>query len=436
MGDKLIMSAKERKRKVICEDIKRGYLSVTNAAQRMGVGYRQAKRIWKKYRENGDIGLVHKSRGKASGHAYAIDFKQKILKLYEDKYLDFGPTFAAEKMTEEDKVVMNDETLRLWLLEAKLWQPRRKRKSYRQRRARREKFGELLQIDGSDHAWFGSEYPRCCLLNIVDDATGITMSQLDYGETCKVLLGTLKSWVKKYGVPKAVYVDLKNLYVSPRREVDDDVETTMNVFERVCQLLDIQIIKAYSPQAKGRVERNHGVYQDRFVKELKLKKITTIEEANDFLWKTYLNKVNRKFAKKPASEEDAHCSHKAYGDLNQIFCWEYNRKIRNDYTIRFDNEFYQLRKYQPIKLRESQDVEIHVHLNGNMSFWKNDYRLAYKKIKEPEPKEPEAKKESDYTSAERSAIARSNKHKSPWNQYNPKWIKNRKRPDERQLIKT
>ncbi|MDQ2995031.1 MAG: hypothetical protein M3R00_08865 [Pseudomonadota bacterium] len=144
--------------------------------------------------------------------------------------MDFGPTFAAEKMEEYDNVSINDETLRLWLLGANLWQKQRKRKSYHKRRMRSKRFGELLQIDGSDHQWFGPNHPRSCLLNIVDDATVETMSQLDHGETCQVLLSTLRAWVKKYGVPKAVYVDLKNVYVSPRRKVDDDIETTMNVF--------------------------------------------------------------------------------------------------------------------------------------------------------------------------------------------------------------
>lgn len=422
MGDLLIMSAKERKRKVILEDFKRGLISLKEAAPRMGVGYRQAKRIWKIYGQQGDKGLIHKSRGKPSSHAYSASFKERVLALYQEKYWDFGPTFAAEKLAEDDKILINDETLRLWLLEATLWQKKRKRKSYHKRRDRRERFGELLQIDGSDHAWFGPDQPRCCLLNIVDDATGITMSQLDKGETCRVLLSTLLGWVIKYGVPKAVYVDLKNLYVSPRREIDNDVETTMNVFERVCSLLDIEIIKAYSPQAKGRVERNHGVYQDRFVKELRLKKIKTIEEANKFLRNSYLKKINKKFAKEPALLDNAHCSTEAYGDLDQIFCWEYKRQIRNDFTLRFDNEFYQLDKKQETKLRPKDNIIIHVHLNEKMSFWKNKYRLSYKKIKERKVVEQAIKKPSQYNSMDRSANAKKHKHKSPWSQFNREWL--------------
>lgn len=423
MEDFLIMSSKERKRKVILEDVIQGRISLKDACPRLEVGYRQAKRLYKAYRSLGDAGIVHKSRGKPSGRTHPPSFKGKVLTLYEDKYMGFGPTFAAEKMAEDDKVYINDETLRLWLLDENLWQKRRKRKGYRKQRARRARFGELLQIDGSDHHWFGKSYRRCCLLNMVDDATGTTMAQLDQGETCYALLRTFLMWVKKYGVPKAVYVDLKNVYVSPRREVDDDVETTMNVFERVCRLLNVAIIKAYSPQAKGRVERNHGIYQDRFVKELKLKNIRTIDEANKYLIKSYLPKINKKFAKKPFSTEDAHCHHKVYGDLNQIFCWEYHRQIRNDFTIRFNNEYYQLSKNQPVRLRPKQNVVVHVHLDGKISFWKDDHQLNHKKLKKLKPIETISPQKKIITSAERSAISRKNKTKTPWGQFNHNWLK-------------
>ncbi len=423
MGDYLIMSAKERKRKMILEEIRNGLLTLVDAAPRMEISYRQAKRVLRRYRRYGDKGLVHKSRGRRSSHAYSEVFKDKVLNIYQEKYLDFGPTFAAEKLLEEEKIKVHSETLRLWLLEAKLWCRHRKRKDYRQRRERRECFGELLQIDGSDHAWFGDNYPRCCLLNIVDDATSTTLSQLDYGETCKVLLSTFKWWVERYGIPKAVYVDLKNLYISPRRNIDNDIEITMNVFERVCHLLNVKIIKAYSPQAKGRVERNHGIYQDRFVKELRLRNITTIDVANKFLKKSYLDKINQKFAKEPICNKDAHCPAKVYDDLDQIFCWEYVRQIRNDFTIRFNNNFFQLEKQQSIRLQAKQKIVVHVHLNGDISLWNNGHQLNYKQIDKPVR---EIKHKIGISSMQQSKIAKANKHKSPWSQFNPNWLKSNK----------
>lgn len=420
-GGHLVMSKKERKRKVILEDVKKGLISLKDAALRMEVSYRQAKRIMKRYRQQDDLGLVHASRGKESGRAYPAEFKNRVLKIYQEKYFDFGPIFATEKLLEEEKITISDETLRLWLLNANLWCHHRRRKSYRQRRERRKNFGELLQIDGSIHAWFGKEYPHCCLLNIVDDATGTTMAQMDEGETCYVLLSTLKRWIEKHGVPKSVYVDLKSLYVSPRRLVDSDVEITMNVFERVCRLLDIEIIKAYSPQAKGRVERSHGVYQDRFVKELRLRNITTIEKANEFLQTDYLDKINTKFAHPAAG--NAHCSARAYGDLEQIFCWEYTRQIYNDFTLRFENNFFQIEKQAAVHLHIKQQVFVRIHLNGSTSIWAGENKLSYKKIDKP-VKLPYQRK--GINSSLCSEIARINKHKTPWSQFNPGWLKEKK----------
>jgi len=414
MGECLIMSVKELKRKSILEGVVGGRLSLQDAGSRLGVSYRQAKRIKRRFVNEGDVGLVNRSRGRASSHKYPLVFKDQVLALYRSEYMGYGPTFVSEYLEENRGIKINAETLRLWLLEANLWVRQRKRKRYRQRRERRECFGELLQIDGSDHPWFGEDKPRSCLLNMVDDATGRTMSQLDSGETCKVLLSTFRMWVERYGVPKAVYVDLKNIYVSPKG---------FNAFERVCYLLNVKIIKAYSPQAKGRVERNHGVYQDRFVKELKLKNITTIEEANAFLIASYLDKINKKFAKEPKSKVDAHCPVKAYGDLDQIFCWEYERRINNDFTIAFNNEFYQLAKEQAVKLRPKQKITVHIGLDSVVSLWQAESKLSYKKIAPP-VKIVLPKKEFD--SFQCSKNSRTNRHRSPWSQFNPLWLKGKR----------
>lgn len=425
-GDYLIMSSKELKRKAVLEKVIEKTLSLADAAQKMEVSYRQAKRIIRKYRQAGDRGLIHANRGKPSSRAYAAEFKNKVIKIYQEKYFDFGPTLAAEKMQEDDAIIINPETLRLWLLWANLWCHKRHRKKYYQRRERKQRFGELLQIDGSIHHWFGNNHPSCCLLNIVDDATGITMSQLDTGETCYVLLSTLKLWIEKYGIPKAVYVDLKSLYVSPQRLTNPDVEITANVFERVCHSLNIEIIKAYSPQAKGRVERNHGVYQDRFVKELRLRNITTIEEANVFLKIVYLDKINNKFARQPAIAENAHYPIQAYGDLDQIFCWEYRRQIGNDFTVRFNSEFFQLGRQSAMRLLPRQSVIIHIHLNGSISIWHNNLKLDYKKLEAMQIPKKTVYQCKGYDSMRRSRDARANKHKTPWSQFDPTWLRHKK----------
>ena len=387
----------------------------------MVVSYRQAKRIWRRYKEEDDIGLVHKNRGKPSARSFDQKNKKIILQLYQEKYNDFGATFAVEKLAEDDNYILSRETLRQWLKAANLWIPRRKRKSYRQYRERRAGFGEMLQIDGSDHRWFGQETERCCLLDIVDDATGKTFALLDTGETTLVLLKALKRWIELYGVPESVYVDLKNVYISPSglKSSNDDEEPkpqeSWSVFEQVCKRLNIRIIKAYSAQAKGRVERKHGVFQDRFVKELQLKNIKTIEKANEYLEGRFLNDINNKFSIAPKDSKDRHRDVKQYGDLDQIFCWEYNRTVHNDWTLQFKNKHYQLDKNQPLLIRPKQHIIIHEHLDGNISLWFKGQSISFKLLEQyikPIVKSKPAPKV--YSSAQRSKNSRENKRKTPW----------------------
>lgn len=429
--DMLIMSKRERKRKVILEDVIKGRISLKDAAPHLGVSYRQAKRQLSKYRALGDAGLVHGNRGKAPKSRYKADFKEQILRLYNEEYSGFGPTFAAEKLLERNNLSINRETLRLWLLETGSWKRRRKHKEYRKRRDARKHFGELLQIDGSDHHWFGKNRGRACLLNIVDDATTKTLSQLAKGETVEVLLKTFHWWIERYGVPKAVYVDFKNIYISQGRNKDGERVKLMNTFERVCALLDVEIIGAQSPQAKGRVERNHAVYQDRFVKELQLRGIKTIEEGNVYLREEYLDKINQRFEKQAASKEDAHCSVKAYGDLDQIFCWVDKRCVQQDWTFRFENRFYQIEMPRSRGVKPKDEIEIRRHLDGRFSYWYGETRLNVKTLQErPKRTIETAKSKGDKAGEPKQKRAK----KSPWRQFNPNWIKRKKSATPRQQV--
>jgi hypothetical protein len=425
MGDKLIMSAKERRYNEIFAQVLRGYLNLTDCATRLSISYRQTKRLWKKYKIYGAAGLIHANRGKQSGRAKPEGFKKTIINVYREKYQEFGPTLAAEVLYEEDGLDVHPETLRLWLKSEGLWSLHRRRKSYRQKRMRRESFGELLQIDGSIHAWFGENKPHSCLLNIIDDATGITFSQLDSGETTKVLLITLKKWIEKYGIPNAVYVDLKSVYISNQRlkTADDDskVEDSWSVFQRVCKGLGIKIIKAYSPQAKGRVERNHGVYQDRLVKMLALKNITTIEAANYYLEKEFINKLNQKFAVKAQSTQDLHREIAGY-NLERIFCWEYQRQVKNDWTIQWQKRHFQIEKTNSALIRPKHKILVCKSLEDEISLWYKDERLQFKKL-ESKPALIKIKEKRYYTSEMRSKFAKQNKSKTPWGQFNTTWLK-------------
>ncbi len=431
MGDNLIMSRKERQRKAILELILNGHITRLDGAKRLGISYRQIKRIIACYLKEGDAGLVHKNRGKPSGCAYSAEKKQKIIKLYEEKYMDFGPTFAAEKLLEEDGMEVNPETLRLWLKSCDLWKSSRKRKQHRSRRARRQRYGEMLQLDGSIHSWFDGVDKKQCLMNMVDDATGRTLALMDDGETTRAAFSLLKWWIINAGVPLSIYVDLKSLYVSPKslKQKEEDGEELIEVewlthFSKACKKLGIKIIRAYSAQAKGRVERNHGVYQDRFVKELKLKNIKTIEEANEFLSNGFVNKLNDKFAKAASDSQDAHISLSADNDLDQILCWEYERQIKNDWTVQLNNQHYQIHSTNGLK--PQQKILMRKHLNESVSLWGKGKCLDFSAI-EARPKKEEAKPVCRNNSVRQAEISRKNKHKTPWNKFKPDWLSSPKK---------
>lgn len=428
MGDKLIMSKKERQRKSIFDLVKLGQLSQLDASKRLYLSYRQTKRAYQRYLKEGDAGLVHRSRGKASPRAFPFEMKKTVLALYEEKYWDFGPTLASEKLLEDDNLKLHAETLRLWLKEAGIWQPKRQRKAHRLRRARRLRFGELLQLDGSIHGWFAGIATKQCLMNLVDDATGKTLALLDTGETTDAAFRLLKWWITLHGIPMAIYVDLKSLYISPkslRHDEDDLVEPEwLTHFSKACKGLGIEVIKAYSPQAKGRVERNHGVYQDRFVKELRLKGINTIEGANKRLQSGFIDNLNNKFMKTPASLDDAHVALIDGQNLDDILCWEYTRTVYNDWIIRFENQLLQIQKTSSIRVRPKQKITLKRHLNGKITLWSKGQKIPYcfavRSIKE------EKKAAQPYSTEKRSQSARENKKKSPWSQFNPGWLKQTK----------
>ena len=429
MADELIMSKKERQRKVILEQVREGYLRKKDAGRRLGVSDRQFRRIFGRYQQEGDVGLVNKSRGKPSGRACSAKLKAGALALYRERYPGFGPTLAAEYLSEEHGLEVHPETLRLWLKAQGLWLPRRKRKAHRKRRERRSRFGELLQLDGSIHAWLPGAEGKQCLMNMVDDATGKTLALMDTGETTRAAFALLKWWIREAGIPLAIYVDLKSLYISPKSlRQDENGEYVdpdwLTHFSRACKKLGIEIIKAYSPQAKGRVERSHAVYQDRLVKALKLKGSKTIEEANAVLSGGFVNKLNAKFAKAPAESIDAHVALLGGEKLDQIFCWEETRQVNNDWTVRYENQFYQLE--EKALVRPKQVVTVRRHLDDSVSLWRKETRLKATPINKPKVNKPSEKTSQNYDAAARSKNATLNKHKTPWGKFNPHWLASKK----------
>jgi transposase len=384
------MSQRELRRVEVLARVKSKELKVVDAASLVGVSYRQAKRLWKRYREEGAKGLKHRSAGRASPRAKPARFRRRVLKLVREKYgagegERFGPTLAAEHLASEDGLPINAETLRRWMLAEGLWSRQRKRKPYRQRRERRRHFGELVQMDGSFHDWLEERGPDGCMMNMTDDATSEVELRLGEEETIWAAANTLQAWIEKHGVPQALYVDWKNVYKrapTPREQLRGEEPVTQ--FGRMCEKLGIEIIAAGSPQAKGRVERNHGTHQDRLIKKMRRKKIQTHEQANLYLQQEYLPEHNGRFRRAAAEVGDYHRGAPRAMELREVFRLESERMIGNDWVVRYDNRLFQVqaqsRKYAPaqgkVVVCEWQDGTIEIAYRGSKLPWKEIFGTA------------------------------------------------------------
>lgn len=342
------MSQEELRRVEVLARVRSNDLRVIDASRLMRVSYRQAKRLWKRFREEGAAGLKHRGVGRACNRVYPPKFRQRVLALVREKYGGgvgdrFGPTLAAEHLGSEDGLWVNCETLRLWMLEAGLWSRERKRRKHRRRRERKEHFGELVQMDGSFHAWLEERGPEGCLIDMADDATNTTFAQMGEQETIWAVADALRAWIEKYGVPMALYVDWKNLYKRPATPGEQlRGEEPITQFGRMCAKLGIALISASSPQAKGRIERIHGTHQDRLVKKLRRKQITSHEAANVYLRVEYLPEHNRRFARAAARSEDYHRRAPRAAEMDRIFRLESERVVSEDWVVRYANRYFQL----------------------------------------------------------------------------------------------
>jgi transposase len=376
------MSARELSRVEVLSRVKAGTLSLGSAATLLAVSYRQAKRLARRYRAEGAKGLKHRSAGSASNHARPTAERARALALVREKYsgpveVRFGPTLAAEHLASEDGVTVHHDTLRRWMLTAGLWSRARKRAPHRQRRERKAHFGELVQLDGSFHLWYEARGPRGCLMNLVDDATGRTLARLGAEETIWAAADVLRRWIEAYGVPLALYTDWKNVYVrEPNAEEQVSGAVPLTQFGRMCALLGIQIIAASSPQAKGRVERNHGTHQDRLVKKLRRLGISDATAANVFLETMYLPEHNARFAQPPASAEDFHRRTPSRVALDGAFQLEETRVLSNDWVIRYATRYFQMARQShlaparsTVVVREAVTGAIEIRYRGRLMRW-------------------------------------------------------------------
>jgi hypothetical protein len=340
----LLMSGKERKRLVVMEQVGKAAMTLAQGAKVMAVSYRQAKRVWARYRKKGEAGLIHLGRGRPGPRRKKGSFRAKVLARYGQRYGDFGPTLAAEHLREEG-LVLDHETLRRWLVDKQLWAPGRPRRQHRAWRERRECFGQMVQLDGSHHDWFEGRRDKAVLMVMVDDATNDTHAQFSEGETTRASYDVFEGWCQARGLPGSLYVDRDSIYRCERAAtVAEQVagKEPRTQFGRAMEALGVEVIMAHSPQAKGRVERRNGLLQDRLVKEMRLAGINDLEAANQFLLAKFLPALNRKFTVKARSPADAHRPVPA--DLAQTLSWEEERSVGQDWTVAWEGRRFQIER--------------------------------------------------------------------------------------------
>jgi transposase len=381
--DMIVMSIREVKRLKAIQTVIDKQITQKVAASMLGLSGRQVRRLVKVIREKGDRGIIHGLRGRPSNRRLPEEMRRRVLSLYQERYPDFGPTLAMEKLLECDGIAISDETLRTWLIEAGLWKKRRKRSTFRQWRARKECFGEMLQMDGSHHDWLEGRGPELVLMGSIDDATNTTYGRFHDYEGTLPAMDMFKGYVEKYGLPMSVYLDRHMTYKSSKKLTEwDEVKRieSLSQFERALKELGVEVIHALSPQAKGRVERLFGVLQDRLVKEMRLRGISTKEEANAFL-EEYLPRYNERFKVCPANETDVHVKLPNQVDLSRYLCIKTERTIRNDNTIALDGRLYQIEE------RGGKKAVVEERLDGSLRIISRGVSLNYREITERPKKE-------------------------------------------------
>jgi transposase len=391
-GKDIIMATqKELKRLHVIHKVMEGQITQAEAASITGLSDRQIRRIVKRIREGGDNGIVHKSRDRASNRQKPQKFKDRLIELYRQKYMGFGPTLAAEKLSEHERIDINDETLRLWLIEAGLWEKKRKHKTHRQWRPRKEHCGEMVQMDGSRHKWFEDRGAECVLMAYIDDTTNkVYFRFYEYEGTIPAMDSFLR-YIRRYGIPMSIYFDRHTTYKStaePTIEEEINGEEPLSEFGRALKELGVEIIHAYSPQAKGRIERLFGTLQDRLVKEFRLRGISTIQDANKFLDSHYLREFNRKFSIKASNKGNLHRPIPEGTDLKKILCIRTERTVRNDFTISHNGKLYQI-----AEAVTSKKITVEEHIDGTTKIIHNGKTVKFHMIQQrPEIKPKEQKK--------------------------------------------
>ena len=371
------MTRQELDRYRVLGQVEEKRLKQREAADLLGISARQVRNLLVRYKAEGAAGLISRHRGKQGNNHKSQEFKHQVMEIVRKRYGSYGPTFVQEKLEEWHQLKVSDETLRQWMIQAKLWESRSVRSKQHLPRLRRACFGELIQADGSHHRWFGDEHPLCCATVLIDDATSmITALVFSESETLQAYFTALEQHVKTYGNPRALYTD-HSAIAEARRGVGGTTQ-----LQRALQELGIELILANSPQAKGRVERANQTLQDRLVKEFELRGIKTIEEANIYA-KEFVVEYNRKFSKKPMNSFDAHRPLEGI-DLHKILSRCEERTLLSDCTFQCDNKFYKVQGISAARRSKGGKVKLYTSFNGKMRVFFGEQELQVQPLCEIE----------------------------------------------------
>lgn len=391
MDNYIIMSQKEIDKYDIIKKLIKKEINGTDASNLLNITTRHVRRLKRNVEKNGIKGLIHGNRNKQGNRQIPEKEKQKIIKLLHEKYYDFGPLLASEKLAENHNISRNKETIRSIMIKEKLWKPKIKKvKEYRSLRRRKDNVGEMIQYDGSYERWFEDRNDKCCLLLSIDDATSQIYAKFDEHEGVTPTFNFWREYMEKFGKPVSIYVDRFSTY-SMNHKLAKENPDTLTQFERAMKELNVDVIHAKTPQAKGRVENIFKTLQDRLIKELRLKNISTIEESNKFLINDFLPKFNRKFNVEPKRNANFHrqLTKQEIGKLDSIFSRHDERIIKNDFTIMFDTKYFQLLKDQPVTICKKDKVIVETWTDNSINIKLKGKYLNYEILS----KQPQKRKE-------------------------------------------
>ncbi len=361
--DIIAMSTKELKRLHLVKKAEEKLITQKEAANMLNVSERQFRRMLSRVRTEGDTGLIHKLREKPSHRKFDPLFSENIVKIYKKEFLGYKPTFFTERLSDEYNITISKESARQILMKEELWTPKKKKCKHRTKRERKHHPGQLVQFDGSVHQWFLGEEGYCVLMLYIDDATSRVYARFYTYEGTIPAMDSFRRYIGKYGIPLALYADRHGTYKNNNKKlsIEEQLQGVLadTQFSRALRELSVSMISAYSPQAKGRVERSFETFQDRLVKELHRHKISSLKDANIFLEK-YLKDHNRRFSVKPAQQIDLHRPALPMHTLKKSLCIKTDRSIGKDFTIRHDTHIFQLKEPTISKKASVED-----HTNGS-----------------------------------------------------------------------